>query len=119
MNTSKDIQTLAYKAFEKLPSKLNQSNISLFSKACEYVDDLCSNPDLYRLLMPFHHLTFGWQSAYGEGFTWYKFLQDIIDDSCTEVSLMEMHGDSGPAIWFRKNNDVSLYDYRIAVVHDD
>ena len=115
-----DLITLASTVFSALPDKLDKQSVTLFSDICEYVDSLCSNPDLYRLLMPFHHLTFGWQSAYGEGFTWRKFLQEILDNDCTEVSYVSSHGDTGPSLCFSKNRGADQWhDFRIMVVHNE
>lgn len=70
--------------------------------------------------MPFHHLTFEWQSAYGEGFTWQKFLQDILDSDCTEVLCISSNDDTVPSLWFSKNLSKSKeYDFSIILVHDD
>lgn len=114
-----ELITLASTVFSALPDKLDKHNIAKFSNICEYVAGLCSNPKLYRLLIPFHHLTYGWQSAYGTGFTWLKFLQDIMDNDCTEVSFFCSNGDTGPSLCFRKSKDSSNYDFRIMLVHDD
>ena len=116
--SSEELITLANTAFSALPDKLDKHNITKFSNICEYVADLCSDPKLYRLLMPFHHLTFGWQSAYGTGFTWLKFLQDIIDNDCIDVTYVP-GGFGGPSLWFRKSKDSSDYDFRIMMVLDD
>lgn len=109
-----DIQELAFTIFGALPNKLTKENISDFAEACNKVSALCSDPKLYRLLIPFHHLTFRWQSAYGEGFTWQKFLEDIIADGCTSVECTK--GQFGPGLWFSNG---SREEFGISMVHDD
>lgn len=120
--TSDDIQNLAYTIFSALPTKLNTSNVTTFSEVCEYVDHLCGdNPNLYRLLMPFHYLTFGWQPAYGDGFTWEQFLKDIIEDGCIDVVCSMTN--YGPALWFEDKsaltNDSCKINFCISMEHDD
>lgn len=116
-----DLITLTETVFSALPDKLDKQSITVFSDICEYVDNLCNNnPNLYWLLMPFCHLTFGWQSAYGKGFTWQKFLQEMLDSDCTEVSYVSSHGDTGPSLYFSKNRGADQWQYFcIKVVHDD
>ena len=112
----KEFNDLAYKAFSVLPNKLTKENISGFVEACHKVSSLCRDPKLYRLLIPFHHLTFGWQSAYGEGFTWELFLKSILEDGCTDVECSM--GYFGPILLF-SDKDHSEINFRISVVHDD
>lgn len=112
--------TEVHTLFSALPNKLDKQNITRFSDICDYADELCDDHSLYTLLMPFHHLTFEWQSAYGVGFTWRKFLQEILDNDCTEVTYVSSHGDTGPSLYFSKNIGADQwYYFSIMVVHDD
>lgn len=116
-DTVKDIQDLSYERFGSLPNTLTKENLSLFSKACEYVDDLCNDPKSFRLLMPFHNLTFGWQSAYASGFTWDKFLNEIIEDHCTTVDCVITN--FGPRLLFKNGSLNKRPEFCISMEHDD
>ena len=48
--------------------------------------------------MPFHKLSFGWQLAYTDDFTWEKFLNDAIENNLTSIKIER--GPNGPIIKF-------------------
>lgn len=110
-------QTLACSIFSGLPNKLCKDNFQVFIEACRYVDELCSDSSAFRLLMPFHRLTFGWQSAYGKGFTWELFFDEILNNKCVYVSYKESQ--FGPALYFSDNADSNDASFSICMVHND
>ena len=83
------IEQFASSQFKSLPDYLSEDNADMFGNAFYLIDKLCElcadNPNTYRLIMPFHKLSFGLQSAYAHGFTWEVFLKEIIDASYTNV----------------------------------
>lgn len=100
---SRTIEKFASKQFRKLPEVLSEDNIDLFETILYSIDKLCAdNPNAYRLTMPFHKLTFGWQSAYAHGFTWKDFLNDIIDNNYNNVR--KVLNKSIPCIIFYNNS---------------
>lgn len=71
-----------------IPDTLKASNLSEIATILERIDDLCSkNHTLYHLLLPFHKLTFGWNSAYTHDFRWSDFLKDALESECTHISV--------------------------------
>lgn len=109
-----DIQELAFTIFDALPNTIDNQNITLFSDACDYVERLVEDPDLFRLLLPFHHLTYSWANAWGKGFTWKQFLKDIVADGCTSVECTK--GQFGPCLTF---SNADRDEFCISMVHDD
>lgn len=116
MTTSElvDAKWFCNSLFSSLPKVLNNNTVDQFIKACEKVDSTDKGP--YVILMPFHHLSWSWDSAWAEGFTWTKFLKDIIEAGCTLAECM--YGEFGPKLLFKKP-DSSRYDFSISVVHCD
>ena len=100
---SKTIEQFASEQLKKLPDILSKDNIEVFETILYSIDKLCAdNPNAYRLTMPFHKLTFGWQSAYAHGFTWKDFLNDIIDNNYNNVR--KVLNKSIPCIIFYNNS---------------
>lgn len=97
------IEKFASKQFKKLPDVLSEDNIEAFENILYSVDELCAdNPRAYRLTMPFHKLTFGWQSAFAHGFTWKDFLNDIIDNNY--INIRKNLNCSLPSVVFYNNS---------------
>lgn len=113
---SKTIEQFTLSQFKSLPDYLSKDNIELFETALYNIDKLCAdNPCAYRLTMPFHKLTFGWQSAYANGFTWEDFLKDIIDTNYNNVK--RILNKSNPCIVFY--NISGEEGFSVALVHED
>ena len=73
------IEQTTLSQFKVLPDIISEDSINEFETTLHRIDKLCAdNPNSYRLIMPFHKLTFCWQSAYAHGFTWKDFLKEII-----------------------------------------
>ena len=59
------IEQTTLSQFKVLPDIISEDSINEFETTLHRIDNLCAdNPNSYRLIMPFHKLTFGWQSAY-------------------------------------------------------
>ena len=113
---SKTIEQFTLSQFKSLPDYLSEDNADMFGNAFYLIDKLCAdNPNAYRLTMPFHKLTFGWQSAYAHGFTWEDFLKDIIDTNYTNVR--KTLNKSNPCIVFY--NISGEEGFSVALVHED
>lgn len=110
------IEQFASEQFGKLPDVLSKDNIDLFKNVLCRVDKWCANnPNAYRLIMPFHKLTFGWQSAYASGFTWEDFLKDII--KANYINVRKVLNNSHPYIIFYNNSDEA--GFSADLVHED
>lgn len=100
---SKTIEQFAINQFDSLPDYLSKDNVELFETTLYNIDKLCAdNPNAYRLTMPFHKLTFGWQSVYAHGFTWEDFLKDIIDNNY--INVRKVLNKSNTCIVFYNNS---------------
>ena len=54
------IEQFASSQFKSLPDYLSEDNADMFGNAFYLIDKLCANnPNTYRLIMPFHKLSFG------------------------------------------------------------
>ena len=112
---SKTIEQFALNKFDSLPDYLSKDNVELFETTLYSIDKLCAdNPNAYRLTMPFHKLTFGWQSAYARGFTWEDFLKEIIYTDYTNVR--KILNKSNKCIVFYNNSEEG---FSVALVHED
>lgn len=110
------IEQLASSQFKCLPDYLSEDNMDMFCNAFYLIDKLCvDNPSTYRLIMPFHKLSFGWQSAYARGFTWEDFLKEIIDADYTNVR--KILNKSLPYIIFY--NSLGEEGFSVELVHED
>lgn len=114
--TEDEFNSIVRAEFKSLPCELTEDNLNEFVKACNRVESLCADQSLYRLLIPFHYLTFGWQSAYGKGFTWNEFFNDIIANGCSVVNYSE--NNFGAMLWFKPNKE-EVAGFCISVEHDD
>lgn len=110
------IEQFTLNHFRALPEFLSEDNEDMFENALCLIDRLCAdNPNTYRLLMPFHKLTFGWQSAYARGFTWEDFLKDIIENDFTNVK--KILNKSLPCMIFY--NSSGEEGFSVDLVHED
>lgn len=110
------IEQFTSSQFRGLPDYLSEDNADMFGNALYLIDKLCAyNPNTYRLIMPFHKLTFGWQSAYAHGFTWEDFLKEIIYADYTNVK--KIINKSLPCIVFY--NSSGEEGFSVALVHED
>lgn len=100
---SKTIEQFASEQFKKLPDILSNDNIEIFETILYSIDKLCAdNPSAYKLTMPFHKITFGWQSAYVHGFSWKDFLKDNIYTNY--INVRKVLNKSNPCIVFYNNS---------------
>lgn len=110
------IEQFTLSHFKSFPEFLSEDNEDMFENSLYLIDRLCAdNPNTYRLLMPFHKLTFGWQSAYARGFTWEDFLKDIIDSGYTNVR--KILDKPLPCIVFY--NSLGEEGFSVDLVHED
>lgn len=89
------LDSKALSLLSELPSEINKENAYEFVLILGKLDEACclsyrelkqTNSELLdygaeRMLIPFHHLTYGWQNCYCKDFSWQAFIDDIID-SC-------------------------------------
>ena len=100
---SNAIEQFTLSQFKGLPYILSEDNIDEFETTLYSIDKLCAdNPSAYRLIMPFHKLTFGWQLAYAHGFTWEDFLKENICSNYNNVR--KILNESNPCIIFYNNS---------------
>lgn len=120
----KEVEDRVYSILSSLPPKLTEHDLFKFSDACTEIDKIIRDSfdqakelgirDSYiwrRLLMPFHKCGWGWESAYGEGFTWDLFFNDILSEGCTEVKLYNI------GILF--SNSAGKSSFNISLVKED
>lgn len=82
----KTIAQFASQQFGLLPFTVGNGDIDFFTSILYRIDKLCAdNPKAYRLLMPFHTLTWGDQCTWTKDFTWNKFIVDAIESDCTFI----------------------------------
>ena len=113
---SKTIEQFTSEQFKKLPDILSNDNIEIFETILYSIDKLCAdNPSAYKLTMPFHKLTFGWQSAYAHGFTWKDFLKEIIDTNY--INVRKVLDKANPCIVFY--NKLGEYGFSVNLVNED
>ena len=97
------IEQIALSKFKGLPDILSKDNVDEFETTLYSIDKLCAdNPSAHKLIMPFHKLTFGWQSAYAHGFTWEDFLKENICSNYNNVR--NILDESNPCIIFYNNS---------------
>lgn len=113
---SKTIEQFTLSQFKGLPEYISEDNADMFENALYLIDKLCAdNPNAYRLIMPFHKLTFGWQSAYAHGFTWKDFLKENIYSKYNNVR--KILDESNPCIVFY--NKLGEYGFSVNLVNED
>jgi hypothetical protein len=117
-----------YSIMSKLPKKLEKENVGMFANACEQISKITTHAfseaekrgirDIFsgwrKILIPFWKFGNIWESAYGTGFTWEQFLETILEEGCTEVSLSK--DKKHPEILFQKNNKT---EFTITIVDED
>lgn len=112
----KTIEQFASSQFKSLPDYLSEDNADMFWNVFYLIDKLCvDSPNTYRRIMPFHKLSFGWQSAYAHGFTWEVFLKEIIDANYTNVR--KILNKSLPCIVLY--NSLGEDGFSVELVHED
>lgn len=105
-----------------LPNCISTENEETFVNVCERISDVTTNAfaeaeslgcrDFFsgwrRLLAPFWRNGYGkWECAYGDGFTWKKFLDYIIENNCNDV---EINKDKNiPFILFTDKNKIDQF----------
>lgn len=113
---SKTIEQFTLSQFKGLPEYISEDNADMFVNALYLIDKLCAdNPNAYRLIMPFHKLTFGWQSAYAHGFTWKDFLKENIYSNYNNVR--KFLNKSNPCIVFY--NSSGEEGFLVCLVNED
>ena len=117
-----------YSIMSKLPKILSKDNLNTFSNVCKKVDKICKGAfeeaekigvrDIFsgwrKLLIPFWKFGGQWENAYGTGFTWKQFLETILEEGCTEVSLNR--DKKHPELLFQKENKT---EFTITLVDED
>jgi hypothetical protein len=121
-----EITKQVYSVMSELPHTLDKTNLGVFVDACEQIDQICKDAfseaekrgvrDFFggwrKLLIPFWKFAGDWANAYGEGFTWKGFLETILKENYTEVSLY--NDKKYPSLSFVKNGkkefNISLMD---------
>ena len=117
-----------YSIMSKLPNMLSKDNLNIFANACKETDRICKDSfkeaekrgvrDIFsgwrKILIPFWKFGGCWENAYGTGFTWKQFLEKILEENCTEVSLSE--NKKYPELLFQKNNKI---EFTISLVDED
>lgn len=106
-----------YRLVEKFPTTLTRENANLFLRAFEDIETLTRSGyetsqkvgdevlgyGAERMLVPFHHLTWGWCNAYTSDFTWEAFVDSMIESGDIMVRIqnktLEDCGDSSKCIW--------------------
>lgn len=115
----KEIIEKCMSACETLPNKLTKQNIPQFLSAINNINNAIKDPELYLLLMPFHHLTWSWENAYADGFTWERFLNDIVESGNTQVIFCETNLENRHLGNVLKFSNEIRENFCIAIVHDD
>ena len=117
-----------YFIMSKLPKMLSKDNLNIFATACKETDKLCKDAfeeaekrgvrDIFsgwrKLLIPFWKFGGHWENAYGTGFTWKQFLETILEEGCTKVSLSK--NKKHPELFFQKKNKT---EFTITLVDED
>ena len=76
---SNSISLLTCKSFEALPDIITSKDLKAFCDCMYKIDQVCGNyPKSYRLLMPFHCMTFDDMLCWTKDFSWEKFLKDAL-----------------------------------------
>ena len=123
-----EITEQVYSIMSELPHTLEKTNLVVFADACRQIDHICTEAfseaekrgvrDFFggwrKLLIPFWKFAGDWAKAYGEGFTWEQFLETILKENCTEVSLY--NDKRYPSLSFIKNG--KKY-FNISLVNED
>ena len=110
------IEQIALSKFKGLPDILSKDNVDEFETTLYSIDKLCAdNPSAHKLIMPFHKLTFGWQSAYAHGFTWKDFLKEIIYTNY--INVRKVLGKSNPCLVFY--NNLGEEGFLVTLVYED
>lgn len=110
------IEQTTLSQFKVLPDIISEDSINEFETTLHRIDKLCAdNPNAYRLIIPFHKLTFGWQSAYAHGFTWKDFLKEIIYTNY--INVRKVLDKSNPCLVFY--NNLGEEGFLVTLVHDD
>ena len=91
----KEIDDESYSVIMSLPDEMTDKILFKFVDACKEIQNIAADAfdqaevlgirDLFswrRLLMPFHTFAGKWASAYGKGFTWKEFIEDIYNEGC-------------------------------------
>lgn len=117
-----------YSVMSELPHILDKANLVVFADACRQIDHICTDAfseaekrgvrDFFggwrKLLIPFWKFAGDWSNAYSKGFTWEGFLETILKENCTEVSLYE--DKKYPSLNFIKNGKK---EFNISLMNED
>lgn len=110
-----ELEQIVSQMFESLPDIINYNNIEDFVNTFINIDYLCLlNQNAFCMILPFHNLTYGWQSTYTKDFTWKDFLKDAVENKCTNVK--KLTNAPYPCVYFNNNNDSS---FAVRLVPDD
>jgi hypothetical protein len=83
---SDSISRFTCKSFDALPNIITPKDMDAFCSCLYKLDQVCGdNPKSYRLLMPFHCLTFGDALCWTKDFSWETFLKDAIEEGFTHI----------------------------------
>lgn len=123
-----EIEDEVYSVFASLPDELTDRILFKFVDACNEIERIVQgafdqaeeigvgdHTSWIRLLVPLYTFAGRWCNAYGKGFTWEKFIEDIYKDGCTKVE--KYRGKYSLGINFL--NKKGEAEFSICLVHDD